>query len=132
MARSEAPLVTRRTVGIIADGVFKVMLAAVYIGGAVPLGRLLGVSDWLMVVSGAALVVGGGIEITYIRSRPTRTYMRLMIAYDGGWVLTTLAGLLVARQGGSAGGEVWIGYQAAAPLVLVALLAASPTWSASH
>ncbi|MFI1757990.1 hypothetical protein [Streptomyces sp. NPDC020571] len=54
-----------------------------------------------------------------------RTYMRLMVAYDSGWVLATLAGLLMAWRGSSAGGEVWVGYQTAAPVVLAALLAAA-------
>ncbi|MFE9706678.1 hypothetical protein [Streptomyces sp. NPDC005930] len=128
MAQAVAPRVTRQTVGAIADGAFKVLLAAVYIAGAAPLGRLLGTSAWLMVVSGAALLIGGGIEIRYTRSRSMRTYTQLMIAYDSGWVLTALTGFLMARQGSSAGGEVWMGYQTAAPLVFAALLvAAAPT-----
>ena len=53
----------------------------------------------------------------------SRTYTRLMIAYDSGWVLTALAGLLMAWQGSGAGGEVWIGYQTGAPLVFAVLLA---------
>ncbi|OIJ85998.1 hypothetical protein BIV25_42730 [Streptomyces sp. MUSC 14] len=116
---------TRRTVGAIADGGFKVLLAAVYIAGAGPLGQLLGAPGWLMVVSGVALLIGGGIEIGYTRSRSMRTYTHLMIAYDSGWVLTALAGLLTAWCGGSAGGEVWMGYQTAAPLVFAALLVAA-------
>ena len=125
MAQVAAQPVTRLTAGIIADGVFKVLLAAVAIVGAAPLSRLLGVPAWLMVVSGVALSAGGGIEIGYVRSRPVRTYTRLMIAYDSGWVLATLAGLLTAWRGGSAGGEVWVGYQTAAPIVFAALLAAA-------
>ncbi|MFE3261924.1 hypothetical protein ACFXPS_25070 [Nocardia sp. NPDC059091] len=116
---------TRRTVGIIADGSVKVLLAVAYTIGAAPLGHRLGVEAWLMVVCGVALLIGGGIEIGYVRSRPVRTYTRLMVAYDSGWVLATLAGLLLAWQGNSAAGEVWIGYQAAAPLVLAALLVAA-------
>lgn len=58
-------------------------------------------------------------------SRPIRTYMRLMVAYDSGWVLTALVGLLMAWRDASAGGEVWIGYQTAAPLVFAALLLVS-------
>ncbi|MEV5527787.1 hypothetical protein [Streptomyces prunicolor] len=78
---------TRLTAGIIADGVFKVVLGAAYIAGAAPLGRLLGVSGLLMVVSGVALLIGGGIEIGYARSRPVRTCLRLVGAYDSGWGL---------------------------------------------
>ncbi|MFG3014114.1 hypothetical protein ACGFZB_27555 [Streptomyces cinerochromogenes] len=113
---------TRGLAGIIADGVFKVLLGAAYLIGAAWLGDLLGVSTWLMVVSGVALLIGGGIGIKCVRSRPIRTYMRLMIAYDSGWVLTALVGLLMAWRDRSAGGEVWIGYQTAAPLVFAALL----------
>ncbi|MFJ8728688.1 hypothetical protein [Streptomyces bauhiniae] len=125
--------VTRKTVGALADGAFKVVLAAVCIGGAAPLGRLLGVPAWLMVVSGLALLIGGGIEIGYTRSRSMRTYTRLMVAYDTGWVLTALTGLMMAWQGGSAGGEVWMGYQTVAPLVFAVLLAAAaPVQTASE
>ena len=125
MAQVVAARVTRRTVGAIADGAFKVLLAAVCIAGAAPLGRLLGTPTWLMVVSGVALLIGGGIEIRYTRSRSMRTYTRLMIAYDSGWVLTALTGLLMARQGSTAGGEVWMGYQTAAPIAFAALLIAA-------
>ncbi|MFI8350066.1 hypothetical protein [Streptomyces sp. NPDC085596] len=133
MAQFVIPRVTRRTVGAIADGAFKVLLGAVYIAGAAPLGRLLDTPAWLMVVSGGALLIGGGIEIGYTRSRSMRTYTRLMVAYDSGWLLTALVGALMAWQGSSAGGEVWIGYQTAAPIAFAALLiTAKPARTASH
>lgn len=116
---------TRQLVGVIADGAFKVVLGAAFIIGAARLGDLLGVPSWLMAVSGAALLIGGGIEIRYVRSRPMLTYTRLMVAYDSGWVLATLAGLLMAWRGSSAGGEVWIGYQTAVPIAFAALLVAA-------
>lgn len=125
MAQVVTSRATRQTVGAIADGAFKVLLAAVYIAGSAPLGRLLGTPAWLMVVSGVALLIVGGIEIRYTRSRSMRTYTQLMIAYDSGWVLTALTGLLMARQGSRAGGEVWMGYQTAAPIVFAALLIAA-------
>ncbi|MET8703050.1 hypothetical protein ACFVUH_22465 [Kitasatospora sp. NPDC058032] len=122
----------RRTVGIIADGVVKVLLAAAFIIGAAPLGHLLSAPAWLMVVSGIALLIGGGIEIRYVNSRPVRTCTRLMVAYDSGWVLAALAGLLMAWRGSGAGGEVWIGYQTVAPIALAALLvAATPVQTTS-
>ncbi|MFG3197860.1 hypothetical protein ACGFYT_17145 [Streptomyces sp. NPDC048208] len=125
MAQIAASRVTRQTVGAVADGAFKVLLAVVCIAGAAPLGRLLGTAAWLMVISGLALLIGGGIELGYSRSRSMRTYTQLMIAYDGGWVLAALAGLLMARQGSSVGGEIWMGYQTAAPIVFAALLVAA-------
>ncbi|MFJ2374837.1 hypothetical protein ACIOZL_18830 [Streptomyces sp. NPDC087769] len=125
VAQVVASRVTRRTVGAVADGAFKVLLGAAGIAGAAPLGRLLGTPAWLMAVSGVALLIGGGIEIGYTRSRSMRTYTRLMIAYDSGWVSAALAGLLMARQGSGAGGEVWVGYQTAAPILFAALLIAA-------
>ncbi|MFJ4778139.1 hypothetical protein [Streptomyces sp. NPDC088762] len=126
---TQAQIVTssakRRLTGIVADGAFKVVLGAAYVIASAQLGGLLGVSAWLMAVSGVVLLIGGGIELRYVRSRPIRTHLRLMIAYDSGWVLTALAGALMAWLGGSAGGEVWIGYQAAAPLAFAALLMAA-------
>lgn len=116
---------TRQLAGVIADGAFKVALGAAFIIGAARLGDLLGVPSWLMAVSGVALLIGGGIEIGYVRSRPMRTYTRLMVAYDSGWVLATLAGLLMAWRGSGAGGEVWIGYQTAVPIAFAALLVAA-------
>ncbi|MEU7989482.1 hypothetical protein AB0B56_31915 [Streptosporangium canum] len=116
---------TRQLAGVIADGAFKVVLGAAFIIGAARLGDLLGVPSWLMAVSGVALLIGGGIEIGYVRSRPMRTYTRLMVAYDSGWVLATLAGLLMAWRGSGAGGEVWIGYQTAVPIAFAALLVAA-------
>ncbi|MFJ9631657.1 hypothetical protein ACIRU8_28515 [Streptomyces sp. NPDC101175] len=127
MAQVVTSRVTRQTVGAVTDGAFKVLLGAVYIAGAVPLGRLLGTSAWLMVLSGVALLIGGGIEIRYTGSRSMRTYTWLMLAYDSGWVLTALTGLLMSRHGSTAGGELWMGYQAAAPIVFaVLLIAAAP------
>ncbi|MYZ09183.1 hypothetical protein GT028_17675 [Streptomyces sp. SID2999] len=123
---------TRRTVGAVADGAFKVVLAVVYVAAAAPLGRWLGTPAWLMVVSGLALLIGGGIELGYTRSRSMRTYTQFMIAYDAGWVLAALAGLLTAWQGSGAGGEIWMGYQTAAPLAFAVLLvAAAPVRMAS-
>ncbi|MEU9713984.1 hypothetical protein [Streptomyces sp. NPDC047976] len=116
---------SRQKAGAIADGAFKVLLGAVCIAGAAPLGRLLGTPAWLMAVSGAALLIGGGAGMGYVRSRSMRTYTRLMVAYDGGWVVAALAGLVMAWQGSGAGGEVWMGYQAVAPLAFAALLAAA-------
>jgi predicted phage tail protein len=52
---------------------FEVVLGAAFLVCAVRLGHLLGVSAWLMIVSGAALLVGGGAEITYVRRRMART-----------------------------------------------------------
>ncbi|MFF8951904.1 hypothetical protein ACF09I_24360 [Streptomyces sp. NPDC014940] len=124
-AQATTPAATYRVVGIVADGAVKVLLGAAFLIGATRLGDLLGVPTWLMITSGLVLLAAGGVEMRYVRRRRLRTYTLLMIAYDSGWTLTALTGLLVAWRGGGAGGEVWMGYQAVAPLVFAALLLAS-------
>ncbi|MGW4383555.1 hypothetical protein [Kitasatospora sp. NPDC004531] len=114
-----------RTIGIVADGAFKLLLAAVFGLGAQPVGRQLGVHAGVLIAGAAALLVCGAVEIRYLRRRSARAYTRLMVGYDTGWVLTAAAGLLLARGGSGAGGELWIGYQVLAPLVFAAALAAS-------
>ncbi len=116
--------VSRGTAGAVADGGFKIVLAVAYMAGAGPLARLLGTPVWLVVVAGVVLLVGGGVELAYTGSRSMRTYTRLMVGYDSGWVLAALAGLLVAWRGGGVGGEVWMGYQVVAQAVFAVVLVA--------
>ncbi|MFE7478686.1 hypothetical protein [Streptomyces sp. NPDC057552] len=112
--------------GATADGVFKVVLGAAFVLGHTRLGDPLGVPAWLMAVSGVALLIGGGIEIRYVRRRPMATCLRLMIAYDSGWVVASAAALVMAWRGSTAGGELWVAYLTAAPLLLAALLIRTP------
>jgi hypothetical protein len=125
MTRTQATLVTGQTLGIIADGAVKVLLAGVYTLGAGSLSHRLGVEPWLMILCGSALLVGGGVEIGYLRSRAVSTYLRLMVAYDSGWIVVTLAALLLAGQDNRSVGELWIGYQTVGPLAFAALLTAA-------
>ncbi|WP_411079275.1 hypothetical protein [Streptomyces sp. cmx-18-6] len=108
--------------GAIGDGVFKVVLGAVLVVGSARFDDLLGVPAWSLVIAGAALLIGGGIEVRYVRRRAMATCLRLMIAYDGGWVLATALALVTAWQGSTLGGEIWIAYLTVAPLVFAALL----------
>lgn len=110
--------------GIVGDGVFKILLGAAYLIAVSQLGRLLGAAGWLMMTTGALVLICGMAEIRYVGIRPAGTYLRLLAGYDSGWVLATLAGLLVAWQGGAGGGDVWMAYQAVAATVLTVLLSA--------
>ncbi|MDX3375166.1 hypothetical protein PV390_12200 [Streptomyces sp. ME02-6991-2A] len=113
---------SRMLAGAIGDAVFKVVLGAAFAVGSTWLGDVFGVPTWLMALSGAALLIGGGIEVVYVRRRPMATCLRLMIAYDIGWVVASAVALVVAWQGGTAGGEIGVAYLTVAPLALAALL----------
>ncbi|WP_040796026.1 hypothetical protein [Nocardia higoensis] len=125
MTREHLVPVTGQTLGIIADGAVKILLAGVYTLDAEALGHRLGVQPWLMITCGLALFIGGGVELGYLRRRPVRTYLRLMVAYDTGWLVVTAAALSLARQSGHSAGELWIGYQTIMPLAFAALLTAT-------
>ncbi|MEU6560755.1 hypothetical protein [Nocardia nova] len=124
MTRESVMPLTAETFGVLADGAVKVLLAGLYAVGAWALSSQLDVAPWLLIACATALLIGGGSELGYLRSRPTRTYLPLMIAYDSGWVLVTIVSLLSARQDIRWAGELWIGYQTVAPLAFAAALAA--------
>ncbi|MFF2697717.1 hypothetical protein ACFYX8_31505 [Streptomyces cyaneofuscatus] len=113
---------SRMLAGAIGDGAFKVVLGAAFAVGSAWLADLFGVEAWLVLVAGAALLIGGGIEVVYVRRRPMATCLRLMIGYDIGWAVASAVALVVAWQGGTAGGEIGVAYLVVAPLALAALL----------
>ncbi|MEV7893442.1 hypothetical protein [Streptomyces cyaneofuscatus] len=113
---------SRMLAGAIGDGAFKVVLGAAFAVGSAWLDDLFGVEAWLVLIAGAALLIGGGIEVVYVRRRPMATCLRLMIGYDIGWAVASAVALVVAWQGGTAGGEIGVAYLVVAPLALAALL----------
>ncbi|WP_062999282.1 hypothetical protein [Nocardia mikamii] len=124
MIRTSLTPITGQAVGVLADGAVKILLAAVYIAAAESLSHQLGVAAWLLIACAIALLIAGGSELAYLRSRPMSTYMRLMIGYDSGWSIVTVVALLLAWQGNRTAGEFWIGYQTIA-LAFAALLIAA-------
>ncbi|MFD6801008.1 hypothetical protein [Streptomyces cyaneofuscatus] len=116
---------SRMLAGAIGDGAFKVVLGAAFAVGSTWLGDVFGVATWLMVIAGAALLIGGGFEVVHVRRRPMATCLRLMIGYDIGWVVTSAVALVVAWRGGTVGGEIGVAYLTVAPLALAALLMAA-------
>ncbi|MEU0378160.1 hypothetical protein ABZ093_12790 [Streptomyces cyaneofuscatus] len=113
---------SRMLAGAIGDGAFKVVLGAAFAVGSAWLDDLFGVEARLVLIAGAALLIGGGIEVVYVRRRPMATCLRLMIGYDIGWAVASAVALVVAWRGGTAGGEIGVAYLVVAPLALAALL----------
>jgi len=126
MTRTKAESPSGMLAGAIGDGTFKVVSGAAFVFGSEWISDVFGVQAWLTVVAGLAQLVGGGIEIVHVRRRPMATYLRLMTAYDIGWVVASAIALLMAWQGSTAGGEMWMAYLTAAPLAFAALLVGAP------
>lgn len=100
------------TVGYLADGIFKALLAAGYALAAAPIGGLLGVDVPLILITAGILLLSGLAEIRFARHRPVRPYVWYLVGYDSGWLALTALALILAGQGSSAGGELWFAYQA--------------------
>ncbi|WP_018488665.1 MULTISPECIES: hypothetical protein [unclassified Streptomyces] len=118
-----------KLVGAVSDGAFKVLLGTA-LAVSPAFGSLFGVPTWLMVVTGSAVLIGGSVEMAYAHRRPLATCVRLMFAYDIGWTAATAVALGVAWLGGTAGGEIWAGYQAVASLAFAILLLRAPASAA--
>jgi hypothetical protein len=102
----------------------KVLIALAYVIAASPVGQLLGTPAWMVAVAGAFLLIAGLAVIRNVGTRPVRTYVRFLASYDAGWMLATVAALVLARVGSGAGGEVWVSYQAIAAAALASWLIA--------
>ncbi|MEU3857154.1 hypothetical protein AB0F03_07240 [Streptomyces sp. NPDC028722] len=94
-----APPVTHRMIGVIADGVFKVVLAAVC-AAAAPLGRLFGVPVLLLVVSGVALLIGAEASRSDSRAAGRRARTRVLVAAAPTWAAPDRSGIEKRRGEG--------------------------------
>lgn len=105
-------------IGYLADGLFKVALALAYTLAVAPIGRMLGAAEPLILLSAVMLLLSGVAEIAFARRRAAAPQVWLLVGYDSAWLLVTALALILAGQGGSAGGELWFGFQAVGSVVL--------------
>lgn len=106
--------------GVLADGCFKLVLAAAYAFFAAPLGAWLGAPNWLVVVTALGLAVSGIAEIL-ASNRLERRHVLLLAAYDITWLVISIVALTVASQGVSGSGPVWLVYQVVGSAALAVL-----------
>lgn len=109
--------------GVLADGCFKLALAAAYSVFAVPFAGWLAAPYWLVLVTALLLGTSGVTEIL-ARRRPERRHVVLLATYDIAWLAISIATLIMASLGASAAGSVWLAFQAVASVALAVLFSA--------
>ena len=112
--------------GVVADGCFKLVLAAAYAVFAAPLGTWLGAPTWLVIVT-ALLLTASGIAEILASNRPERQHVLFLAAYDVTWLVISIVALTVASQGISGSGPVWLVYQVVASAALAVLFSIRPS-----
>lgn len=102
--------------GFVADGCFKLLVAACLPAAATRIGA----SSPLAVTASAAVLASAVTEIDFGVRSGAASHTRYLAAYDSGWLATTGIAVLMARKGSPLAGKVWLGYQAiaAVPLAL--------------
>lgn len=126
--RTPRPATGAARTGLIADGVFKALVGLAYLLGTYQLSSFLGVEPWLLLVTGALMIVVGIAEVFGADRRSGRLMVGALIVFDSSWVLATAAALLLWQGGGWDGagwdgaGELWLGVQAVAAAVLIGVI----------
>lgn len=106
------------SVGYLADGLFKVAVAAGYALASAPIGRLLGVDVPLILLTAGVVLLSGLAEIAFARRRAAPSYIWYLAGYDSGWLLITVLAFVLSGQDWPAAGELWFTYQLVGSLVL--------------
>jgi len=96
--------------GVLADGCFKLALAATYAVFVVPFGAWLEAPRWLVILA-ALLLTASGIAEVLASSRPERRHVLFLVAYDLTWLVISLVALILASRGAPDAGTVWLVFQ---------------------
>ncbi|WP_139415636.1 hypothetical protein [Agromyces laixinhei] len=107
-------------IGVIADGWFKLTLAAAYAIFIAPLSTWLDAPMWLTGLTAAAIAGAGAAELATYRVR-ARRHVLLLAGYDAVWLLASVGSYLMALAEFSAAGSTWLAVQAIASALLTAL-----------
>ncbi|WP_114853344.1 hypothetical protein [Brachybacterium sp. YJGR34] len=101
--------------GFLADGAFKLLVAAAHLLLLPTLVDLLGAPAGMIALTAAMVALSAIAEIVFALRSGEGTHTKYLIAYDSGWVLATVLALML---GSGPGGWVWLAFQAAASPVL--------------
>ena len=100
--------------GFIADGCFKVLVAA-----ALPaVAARVETSRHLAVAASGAVLVSAVSEFDFGVRSGAGSHTRYLAAYDSGWLAATSVAVLLLRRRSPHAGRVWLGYQAIASVPL--------------
>ncbi|MGW5360756.1 hypothetical protein [Actinopolymorpha pittospori] len=113
--------------GLLADGLFKILVGAAYLLLLPLVSRELGAPGWLVLVAAVLVLLSGLAEALFALHRDPRRHIRYLIAYDSGWALVTVFCLLLALAGfggGGLAGSAWLAVQALGSAVLAAVFLA--------
>lgn len=100
--------------GFVADGCFKLLVAAALPAAA----SRMGWSSRLALAASGAVAVSAAAEIDFGVRSGAGSHTRYLAAYDTGWLAASGLATLLARRGSPHAGRVWLGYQAAASVPL--------------
>ncbi|WP_051662428.1 MULTISPECIES: hypothetical protein [unclassified Microbacterium] len=105
-------------VGFLADGVFKLLVASIYVVLLQVMTDFLDAPPWLLVATAALVATSGIAEITFALRSGAGSHTRYLVAYDSGWVIVTFIAALLAFNDVLGAGTFWLAYQLlASPLV---------------
>lgn len=107
-------------VGTLADGGFKLVLAAAYAVFAVPFSAWLDTPQWLVLVT-ALLLAASAIAEIFASRHARRRHVFFLMTYDTTWLVLSIVAFLMARSGFQGWGWTWLLFQAFASAALAVL-----------
>ncbi|MDN3250591.1 MULTISPECIES: hypothetical protein [Streptomyces] len=110
----------RRILALDATGM--ILFGLAYLVARVPLARLLGVGDTLVItVGGLMLTIGTGVALLALRTRPPSACVLSVIVIGAAWVAASIASLALDWWDTTTVGTVWITLQAV-PVSLLSIV----------
>ena len=107
-------------VGFLADGVFKLLVASIYVVLLPVVTYFLDTSPWLLAATATLVAISGIAEIAFALRNGAGSHTRYLVAYDSGWVTVTVIAALLAFNDVLGAGTLWLAFQLlASPLVAV-------------
>lgn len=110
-------------IGFLADGCFKLLVAIGYVATVPLLTNALAVGAWLIMITAVLVAASGIAEIIFAVRSGSGSHTRFLIAYDGGWVIISVVAIILAFNGVSTAGTIWLGYQVLAAPIIAAVFA---------
>ena len=105
-------------IGFLADGVWKFLVGIAMLVMSGLMVEEFGAPAWLLAFTAIVVVACAAAEMLYAVRSAARTHTKYLVAYDFGWVLTTILSVLPMRMSPNLAWTLWLGFQAlAAPIV---------------